>query len=104
MLLSAIGPGGGPFILNSLIHFFKVNTFCHLVDATTNATTFGYCSSSHDCQTHAEVTGLSSTSWVVGLIVFLVCYVIILAIGIWIYCRYCRGSLRRNRAILETQD
>ena len=31
--------------------------------------------------------------WVVGLVIFLLVYFLLMALGIWFYCKYCRGKL-----------
>ena len=40
-------------------------------------------------------------TWLIGLIIFLVCYVLIMALGVWIYCTYCRGKFRFRQIPVE---
>ena len=30
--------------------------------------------------------------WVVGLVIFILAYIAMMAFGIWFYCKYCRGG------------
>ena len=52
----------------------------------------GSCSSRHECIGGHPTLGTSS--WAVGLGIFLICYFIFSALGIWLYCRYCRSATK----------
>lgn len=50
---------------------------------------YGYCSSGV-CALYSNDP--QHSSWVVGVAIFLIFYMIFLALSIWIYCRYCRNT------------
>lgn len=50
---------------------------------------FGHCSGSGKCEV---VGGEASPSWLVGLVLFLVGYLLVSIVGTWVYCMYCRGG------------
>jgi len=51
--------------------------------------TYGYCISG-ECALYKS--GIQTSSWLVGVALFLVFYSLFLALSIWIYCRYCRNT------------
>lgn len=50
----------------------------------------GSCSARYECV--GGHPSLQSSSWAVGLGIFLICYIIFMIFAIWIYCRYCKSS------------
>ena len=50
----------------------------------------GSCSARHECI--GGVPTLGSSSWAVGLGIFLICYFIFSGLAIWLYCRYCKSG------------
>lgn len=81
-----------------------INTFCHISDDAANVTILGYCSSENQCQAYVEKSGVTNTSWIIGLIIFLVCYSIMMAVGFWLYCRYCRNTGKNSHNVLHQSD
>ena len=51
--------------------------------------TLGVCSANYEC-----LGGhlLSTSSWAVGLGIFLLFYALFMVLGIWMYCKYCRNN------------
>jgi len=50
---------------------------------------FGHCSSEGSC----EVVGADAgPTWLVGVVLFLVGYLLVCLAGVWVYCTYCRGG------------
>ena len=51
--------------------------------------TLGVCSANYEC-----LGGhlLSTSSWAVGLGIFLLFYALFMVLGIWMYCKYCRNT------------
>ena len=49
----------------------------------------GSCSARHECIGGPPT--LKSSSWAVGLGIFLICYTIFMFFAIWMYCKYCRN-------------
>ena len=79
-----------------------VNTPCALpktTDDDDSSTGTGFCNSAGQCLDYTyqggaggAAAGVQSAGWVVGLAIFLVCYLILTVLALWTYCRYCRGQ------------
>eukprot|EP00090_Calanus_glacialis_P000810 TRINITY_DN10567_c0_g1_i1.p1 TRINITY_DN10567_c0_g1~~TRINITY_DN10567_c0_g1_i1.p1 ORF type:complete len:289 (-),score=61.61 TRINITY_DN10567_c0_g1_i1:150-1016(-) len=54
---------------------------------------FGHCSSSGSCKVGG---GEGGPAWLVGLVLFLVGYLLTCIVGTWVYCMYCRGGKIRG--------
>lgn len=77
------------------------NTPCTLPAASaepSSSSSSGFCNDVGQCLAYTYDTagvvgaGVKSAGWVVGLVIFLVCYVIMTVVAVWIYCKYCRGQ------------
>ena len=60
----------------------------------------GSCSARHECIGGPPT--LQSSSWAVGLGIFLICYTIFMFFAIWMYCKYCRN--RKTEAAASGED
>ena len=54
----------------------------------------GSCSARHECI--GGPPSLESSSWAVGLGIFLICYTIFMFFAIWMYCKYCRNRSNKT--------
>eukprot|EP00095_Tigriopus_kingsejongensis_P011835 maker-scaffold412_size179788-snap-gene-0.23 protein:Tk11835 transcript:maker-scaffold412_size179788-snap-gene-0.23-mRNA-1 annotation:"adam 10" len=70
-----------------------VSTVCSLNSNRTN--NFGYCNSLGICDQFIQGESLPSSGWYVGLGIFLICYILMMVLALWVYCRYCKGSRKR---------
>jgi len=69
----------------------------------TDGYTLGVCSEGNQCFISGQV--LSSGNWAVGLGIFLVFYAIFMALGIWLYCKYCRaGAQTKQQLVLKANS
>jgi len=72
------------------------NSVCTTSASGGNPGTFGHCDAYHQCVSHLSYnpyTGYETPSvWVVGLVIFLLVYFLLMGLGIWFYCKYCRGK------------
>ena len=72
-------------------HFFSQNEFA-----------LGSCSPQHECI--GGPPSLQSSSWAVGLGIFLICYTIFMFFAIWMYCKYCRNRQTQNSTDPTTEN
>ena len=81
--------------LNVILNYFQ--------GGATDGYTLGVCSASNQCFISGQV--LSSGNWAVGLGIFLVFYAIFMALGIWLYCKYCRaGAQTKQQLVLKANS
>lgn len=59
---------------------------------------FGYCSSYGLCDQNISPEVTNTAAWVVGLIIFVVIYLLLMVLALWFYCRYCRGKTIKAKA------
>lgn len=59
---------------------------------------YGYCTAGQCALYSSE----PQSSWIVGVSIFIVFYMIFLALSIWIYCRYCRNNTKNLLTPLKT--
>ncbi len=67
---------------------------------------YGFCTADGDCADAVSYAGYAAGGRgaggvIVGLIVFAVCYAIVMACALYLYCRYCRGGVRKGSARLD---
>ena len=75
---------------------------CHCFQGDAEEYILGVCSASNQCFS-GQV--LSSGNWAVGLGIFLVFYAIFMALGIWLYCKYCRaGAQTKQQLVLKANS